>query len=84
MKFDENAACQERILQTFVPTIIAVGLIAITFMVFSLAFDYIFYKIHLLMSLVCSALLFIVALRIYLIPRATARYHQQWLELLDK
>jgi hypothetical protein len=161
---DEIAASQERILQTFVPTIIAVGLIAIAdrdtfatitlvcafvvlfgaslyiaslsfkifrnatfiralsdvtpksetvhwenmlarfnqqqtpptiigyetrtiaaiFMVFSFAFVYMFYEINLLMSLVCSALLFIVALRIFLIPRAAARYHRQWLQLLQE
>jgi hypothetical protein len=159
---DEIAACQERILQTFVPTIISVGLIAIAdretfatitmvcafavlfgsslyvaslsykifrnacfiralgdlapdtgvihweemlsrfhkamtppsiigyetrtvafiYMIFALAFIYMFHEIHLAMSVLFGVLLFIVGLRIFLIPRNAERYHRQWLLLL--
>lgn len=161
---DEIAACQERILQTFVPTIISVGLIAIAdrenfatitmvcafavlfgsslyvaslsykifrnacfiralgdvapkgdsihwedmlsrfhqalnppriigyetrtiafiYMIFALAFIYMFYEIDLVMSTVFGLLLFVVGLRIYLIPRNADRYHSQWLQLLTE
>jgi hypothetical protein len=161
---DEITACQERILQTFVPTIIAVGLIAIAdretfasitlvsafavlfgsslyvaslsykifrnacfiralsdiapksstlhwedmlsrfnqeqtppkiigyetrtiafiYMIFSLAFIYMFYAISLPMTLLFGTMLFIVALRLFLIPRDAERYHQQWLLLLNE
>jgi len=161
---DEIAASQERILQTFVPTIISVGLIAIAdretfatitmvcafavlfgsslyvaslsykifrnacfiralgklspdtgvlhwedmlsrfhkamtpppiigyetrtvafiYMIFALAFIYMFYEIDLVMSVVFGILLFVVGLRIYLIPRNADRYHQQWLQILNE
>lgn len=161
---DEIAGCQERILETFVPTIIAVGLIAVAdretfatvtlicafvvlfgaslyiaslsykifrnacfiralgdqapagggvhwedmlarfnqeqsppaiigyetrsiafiFMVFSLAYVYMFFEINALMAALCGAVLFIVALRIFLIPRAAERYYQQWRALLEE
>ena len=161
---DEIAASQERILQTFVPTIIAVGLIAIAdrdtfatitlvsafavlfgsslyvaslsykifrnacfiraltdiapksntihwedilsrfnkeqtppkiigyetrtiafiYMIFSLAFIYMFYEINLPMTLLFGTMLFIVALRIFLIPRDADRYHRRWLLLLNE
>lgn len=161
---DEIAACQERILQTFVPTIISVGLIAIAdrenfatitmvcafavlfgsslyvaslsykifrnacfiralgdvapknnsihwedmlsrfhkvlnppriigyetrtiafiYMIFALAFIYMFHEIDLVMSIVFGMLLFVVGLRIYLIPRNADRYHTQWLQLLTE
>ncbi len=57
--------------------------IAVIFMVFSLAFIYMFYEIDLAMSLLFGALLFIVGLRIYLIPRHAAHYHKQWLAILN-
>lgn len=159
---DEISACQERILQTFVPTIIAVGLIAIAdrenfatitmvcafavlfgsslyvaslsykifrnacfiralgdlsvdstalhwedmlsrfhssvappriigyetrtiafiYLIFSLAFVLMFREIDLPMSLLFGLLLFVVGLRIYLIPQYAERYHRQWLEIL--
>jgi len=160
---DEIAACQERILQTFVPTIIAVGLIAIAdrenfatitlvsafvvlfgsslyvaslsykifrnacfiralseiapsatvhwedmlsrfnkaqtppriigyethtvafiYVIFSLAFVYMFYEINLPVTLLFGAMLFTVALRLFLIPRGADRYHKQWLAILEQ
>lgn len=160
---DEIAACQERILQTFVPTIISVGLIAIAdrenfatitmvcafavlfgsslyvaslsykifrnacfiralgditpksntahwedmlsrfhhamtppaiigyetrtiafiYMIFALAFIYMFHEIDLVMSVLFGLLLFVVGLRVYLIPRNADRYHKQWLLILN-
>jgi len=161
---DEISASQERILQTFVPTIIAVGLIAIAdrenfatitlvsafvvlfgsslyvaslsykifrnacfiralsefapstgslhwedllsrfnkaqtppkiigyethtvafiYMIFSLAFIYMFYVINLPITLLFGTMLFIVALRLFLIPRNADRYHEQWLSILTQ
>ncbi len=58
--------------------------IAFIFMIFSLAYVYMFFEINALMAMVCGVLLFVVALRIFLIPRAAERYYQQWQALLQE
>jgi len=58
--------------------------IAFIYMIFAGAFFYMFREIDLLSSALFAAVLFAVALRMFLIPNAAERFHRQWVEILSE
>jgi len=56
--------------------------VSIIYFVFSIAFTFMFYEMNALLSIIFGIILSLVAIRIYLIPRAADAYYAKWTNIL--